>query len=145
MSQSDKEFSELAFRMAEKLGLDFRAVNVDQVGLSDGSTFAKNKVRVIVSFARQQQLSDSAQQQGHDGSVSRQRVLLRLQVDCLRARATGSRLGPIAIASLHQKPFWLGGQLDLAKRRVADGDVRDITDAVLAAQLIFDQRKDLVD
>jgi len=47
MSQSDKEFFELAFRMAEKLGLDFRAVNVDQVGLSDGSTFAKNKVRVI--------------------------------------------------------------------------------------------------
>jgi hypothetical protein len=47
LSSSDKELAELAFQMAERLRLDFRAVNVDQVGYSDGQTFAKQKVRVV--------------------------------------------------------------------------------------------------
>lgn len=47
LSSSDKELAELAFQIAERLQLNFRAVNVDQVGYSDGQTFAKQKVRVV--------------------------------------------------------------------------------------------------
>jgi len=47
LSYSDKELAETAFQMAETLGIEFRAVNVDQLGQSDGSTFAKKKVRTI--------------------------------------------------------------------------------------------------
>ena len=46
-SSSDKLLAEEAFQMAERLGLPMRAVNVDQVGASDGRTFAQKKVRVV--------------------------------------------------------------------------------------------------
>ena len=47
LSSSDKVLASIAESLAEKLNVGFRYVNVDQVGLSDGQSFQKQKVRTI--------------------------------------------------------------------------------------------------
>ena len=47
LSYSDQELANIAFSLARKLEIPVRAVNVDAVGMSDGSNFAKKKVRTV--------------------------------------------------------------------------------------------------
>lgn len=47
LSASDKEFAGIAFKLAEKLQVGLRSVNLDRVGQSDGASFRKHGVRVI--------------------------------------------------------------------------------------------------